>query len=109
MTVKRYKALMQQPTPTTIDATVLVDDFGGRWERFDAGIYHYYEPNQFQGGTLYIPSYINGNAGGTYIDYNGVFRSLSLVDTHLVLWVGEGVLSDGFIGNFPIEFEFYIP
>ena len=85
-----------------------IDEVGGDWSRESAGRYIYTSEDPFDIDNVYIPSYINGNSGGMYTDYNGVLRQLFVSDGTIRLEVNEnGIASDGFINNFPIEFEIY--
>ncbi len=108
--MKKYKAILKQPSSNEVDHLPLIDDVGGDWNYHSQGIAHYVKAGAFADiDKVFIPSYLNGNSGGVPNDLNQVSRALGVLDANtLELRVSEnGELSDGFLHNFPIEFEIY--
>lgn len=108
--MQKYKALLKQPSTTEVDHLPLIDEVGGDWSYHSLGISHYVKEGAFSNiDKVFIPSYLNGNSGGVPKDLNQISRSLGVLDANtLELRVSENnELSDGFLHNFPIEFEIY--
>ncbi len=108
--MKKYKAVLTEVESGVIGHLPMIDDFSGLWSRQSAGVYLYTSEGSFPDiMKVWNPAYQNHNYGGMYTDYNGIQRTLGVVDVNtLMLRVTEnGEPADGFLAGFPIEFEVY--